>query len=232
MAHPLEVVDAEGPAPHHAADARYVEAVRRAGGWPVLLPVMAAEQATDLVQRVDGVLLTGGADVDPARYGQSRLPQTGAPDPERDAVDLAACQAALELGRPMLAVCRGLQVLNVATGGTLVQHVDGHYDAERQFEAVHDVTVEPGSVLDDWLGGRGRPAHLGVNSLHHQVVDQPGDGVVVVSRAPDGVAEAIGLRGCPQFLGVQWHPELLVDRPEHLALFRRLVVQAGSEAQS
>lgn len=231
VAHPLEVVEPEGASPHLAADSRYPEAVWRAGGVPVILPIVP-EAAAAVIEGVDAVVLTGGEDVDPGLYGHPPGPRTRPAPPSRDASEMAACRAALEIGRPLLAVCRGMQVLNVALGGTLVQDVEGHYVPEAQDRAVHGVYFEPGSRLADWMGlGPGTMGPVGVNSLHHQVLDRLGEGLVVLARAEDGTAEAVGLSGRPEVLGVQWHPELLGHLEAHLGLFRHLVALAGDRPQ-
>ena len=174
----------------------YREALAAAGMEPV-------ENVTTLAG-LDGLVLTGGADVDPAFYGAARHPQTGEPDHDRDSLDSALLREALDRDLPVLAICRGLQLLNAALGGTLLQHIEGHrYPGQQE---VHSITIESQSRLksileaDDYV----------VNSRHHQSVDQVASGLVVVARAPDQVIEALELPGKLFVLAVQWHPE---DRP-------------------
>jgi len=223
-AHQVLVREGETEAFHHAVNTAYIKAVRKAGGVPVLLPVIdAADDVDEVLQRVGGLVMTGGGDVDPENYGAEPDPRTTRVDPTRDAHDIALCRAAIERDVPTLAICRGSQVLNVAVGGTLVQHLDRHFDIDRYNEAVHDVDVEPSSTLADWT----RATRLGVNTLHHQAVAVPGPDASVVAHAADGTIEAIEVDGKP-VVGVQWHPELMRHRPEHLALFQSLVRLAAS----
>lgn len=227
VAHRAAVREPSGPATHHVVDSAYIKAVRKAGGTPVLLPLVEDADAEALLARMDGILLTGGDDVDPARYGEETGPNVFRTDPVRDGWDLAVVDAAVRGNRPLLAVCRGVQVLNVALGGTLVQHIEGHSVLEGYNQSVHQVDFEPTSVLGRWLGPPGSEGGLGVNSLHHQAVGRLGDGLCVAARADDGTIEALGLEGRPDVLGVQWHPELLRHRSDHLALFQHLVALAS-----
>lgn len=204
---------------HSVVGRAYLRAVHRAGGLPILLPLVDPDDADDLLDRVDALVVTGGADVDPTHYGQARSAQCGVTDPERDAVDLAFAKAAVRRNMPTLCICRGVQVLNVAMGGTLVQHVDEHMRIDLYDRDVHDVQVTSGSRLASLLGS----SSLSVNSLHHQVIDRPGDRVRIVASNSDGHPEAIEIDGAPAVLGVQWHPELLRHRSEQLALFQSLV---------
>jgi putative glutamine amidotransferase len=201
----------------------YVRGVARAGG----LPVHVAREADPvaLVDRLDGVLLSGGSDVDPGFYGAVPGPHQGPSDRDRDAFEIALARAAIDAGRPVLAICRGAQVLNVALGGTLVAHVDpaGAVPHSRhgraRHESVHDVVLDGGCRVAAIYGR----TVVAANSFHHQAVDRPGDGVVVVGRTDDGVAEAIEVVG-RDVLGVQWHPEMHgPDDP----LFRWLVDAAA-----
>lgn len=217
-AHQALVVEGEIEAFHHVVNLAYVKAVRKAGGIPVLLPLVEPDDASELLDRVDGLLMTGGGDVDPGTYRAEREPLTTRVDAARDARDVELCRIAVARDLPTLAICRGSQILNVALGGTLVQHLDEHFDLARYNEAVHGVEVEDGSTLASWLGD----TRLGVNSLHHQAVADAGTGVRVVARASDGTIEAVEAEGA-RAVGVQWHPELLRHRPEHIALFRSLV---------
>lgn len=206
---------------HYVASAPYVKAVRKAGGLPVLLPVVEAGDAEAMLDLVEALVITGGCDVDPINYGAAPEPMLGPTDLARDAADLAITRAALEADVPTLATCRGIQVLNVALGGTLVQHVDDHMRTDLYNQDVHHVEVDPTSRLAKILG----TDVVGVNSLHHQVIDQLGRGVRVVGRNHEGQIEAIEVDHAPAVIGVQWHPELLRHRDDHLGLFDDLVHQ-------
>jgi putative glutamine amidotransferase len=204
---------------HYMAAVGYVKAVQKAGAVPVILPVVDPDDLDGLLDAVDGLVITGGRDVDPARYDEPVDPRCGPVDPRRDASDLAITRLAVERDLPTLAVCRGIQVLNVALGGTLVQHVDDHMQLDRYNEDAHTVTIEPGSRLAAVVGA----TTVGVNTLHHQVVDALGDGLRVVARNEEGHVEGLEVDHAPNVLAVQWHPELLRHRPEHLALFASLI---------
>ncbi len=222
-AHQSLVTEGEIEAIHEVVNVAYVKAVRKAGGVPVLLPVVDPEDAGGLLERVDALLMTGGGDVDPTSYGADAHPMTSRVDATRDARDVALCRIAVERDLPTLAICRGSQILNVALGGTLVQHIDDHFALDRYNETVHDVEIDGSSLLSGWTGTK----DLGVNSLHHQSVDAVASGMKVVARASDGTIEGIEAEGS-RAVGVQWHPELLRHRPEHLALFESLV-RLGAE---
>ena len=190
----------------------YGIAVAAAGGLPVQLTRDA--DVADLVARLDGLVLTGGADVDPACYDDTPAPELGPLEPERDRWELDLLRVALERGVPVLAVCRGAQLANVLLGGTLHQHVgsddgDGHprFDDPRTLRC-HTVALTAGT-----LGERVYGPAVAVNSLHHQTLDRIGDGLVVSGRSPDGTAEVVEMPGAA-FLGVQWHPEALADPHE------------------
>lgn len=178
----------------------YADHVGAAGGLPVHLPCGIDPRA--VIDRVDGLVLSGGTDVDPARYGAATCATTPPLEPERDEFELALLDAALARDLPVLAICRGLQLVNVSRGGTLHAHLADHHPASGR----HDVLIEPGSVLHGLHG----PV-AGVNSLHHQGVDRLGADLVVTARAPDGVVEGLELPGA-RLLGVQWHPEQLGGR--------------------
>lgn len=217
----------EGPL-LEAVERAYVDAVCRAGGLPILLPVLDPGDAADVLATVDGLLLTGGGDIDPARYGAAPHPSVYGVDAGRDAWELALARAAVGGDVPVLGICRGSQVLNVAAGGSLVQHLpdvsdEPHRVPERADQVVHTVDVAEGSRLAAVVGC----ATLGVNTLHHQAAGVVGSGLAVVATAPDGTIEAIeGRHGC-RVLGVQWHPELLPHLAEHADLFAWLVAEAG-----
>src|ERR671923_1155904 len=189
----------------------YTAAVQRAGGLPVLLPPDddAAEDPDELLDRLDALILAGGNDVDPASYGARPHPEVGSTVPERDRFELALAHRALERELPLLAICRGMQMLNVACGGTLVQHVpdvvghEEHRHTPGQF-ADHDVGLEAGSLAARAAGAD----RLAVKSHHHQGVDELGEGLEVTAWSiGDGLAEAGEGRQQPFTLGVLWHPE-------------------------
>lgn len=202
----------------------YVDAVFTAGGLPVLLPVLDPAIAAVVLKGLEGLLLTGGGDVDPVLYGSVAVQEVYGVDPDRDAWELALVRQA---GLPVLGICRGAQVMNVARGGTLVLDLPDrtsldHRVLERQHEEVHVVAVKDGSCLRRVLG----LANVRANTLHHQSVDVVGDGLEVVGCADDNTIEAIEDPRGP-LLGVQWHPELLVDSAPHRRLFSWLVDAAA-----
>lgn len=193
----------------------YLDAVRRGGGLPVLLApeALSAVEADALTGRVDGLLLIGGADLDPACYGQERTSRTEATYLRRDEFELALARAAFAADLPVLGICRGLQILNVATGGSLHQHLgDAGFGEHRPLpgslgeETFHEVELEPGSLLARAAGA----VRETVNSHHHQGIDAVGEGGRVVARSlPDGVVEGIEWPHLDHALGVQWHPEAM-----------------------
>lgn len=189
--------------PNETVPRAYVRAVVRAGGLPILLPVVDTGDIDALLDAVDALVVSGGGDVDPACYGEDAIESVGGVDRPRDDFDIALWRAVLERPLPTLGICRGTQVLNVALGGSLLQHVDGHRSTN------HRVTSAEGGTFT-------------VNSLHHQAVDRLGDGARVAARSDDGAVEAIAVAGAPHVVAVQWHPELLRHEPDQLALFERL----------
>lgn len=194
----------------HLLPATYAAAVRAAGGLPLLLPPGADDagaEAAAAVTALDGLLLTGGPDVDPARYGADPDERTDAPRVDRDAWEIALVHAALAVKLPVLAVCRGLQILNVALGGSLHQHLpdavghDGHRGTLGSFVG-HVVTFADDSVLAGIYG-----AATDVPTHHHQGIDGLGDALVPTAWTEDGLVEAVTLPDQPWLVGVQWHPE-------------------------
>ncbi|MEU0004875.1 gamma-glutamyl-gamma-aminobutyrate hydrolase family protein [Streptomyces sp. NPDC006314] len=186
--------------------AAYPRLVQRAGGLAVMLPPDATEQAEATVARLDGLVIAGGPDVDPARYGAERSPRTGPPAPRRDSWELALIGAALAAGVPLLGICRGMQLLNVALGGTLVQHLDGHAEAVGVFGG-HPVKPVPGTRYAGIV-----PEELTVPTYHHQAVERLGAGLLPSAYAADGTVEAVELPPDQGWaLGVQWHPEMGED---------------------
>lgn len=204
---------------HFMATTAYVKAVYRAGGTPLVLSVVDPNDVDALLDAVDAVVITGGCDVDPTSYGQDPDERLGPIDPRRDASDLAIARAVVARNLSTLAVCRGVQILNVALGGTLTQHVDDHMRIDQYNIDAHTVKIDARSRLAKIVGTE----TLGVNTLHHQVLDALGNGVRAVAHNEHGHTEAIEIDGAPNVLGVQWHPEFLRHRADHLALFAQLI---------
>ncbi|MER5221525.1 gamma-glutamyl-gamma-aminobutyrate hydrolase family protein [Streptomyces flaveus] len=180
----------------------YPRLVRDAGGLAAMLPPDDPAHAAAAVARLDGLVIAGGPDVDPARYGAVREPRTGPEARERDSWELALIDAALASGTPLLGICRGMQLLNVALGGTLVQHIEGHAEVVGVFGR-HTVKPVPGSLYAGLV-----PEETSVPTYHHQSVDHLGSGLTASAHAPDGTVEALELSGPGWVLGVQWHPEM------------------------
>ena len=185
----------------------YESALRQAG----IEPVRIWPDAPRSLASLEGLVLTGGTDVNPARYGQLPAPDTDQPDDPRDELETRLVQEALATGKPLLAICRGMQLLNVVCGGTLIQHLptSGVHRMKRPGEepgrhsAAHTIRVAPGTRLESIIGA----GEHEVNSRHHQAVDQPGEGLVVSAVSSDGVIEALELPGEAFVVAVQWHPE-------------------------
>ncbi|HYC53229.1 MAG TPA: gamma-glutamyl-gamma-aminobutyrate hydrolase family protein [Gemmatimonadaceae bacterium] len=216
----------------------YVNAVRAAGLIPLVLPPLAPNEAEAVLSTVAGVILTGGEDVDPVEFGAARHPRTQTPHVARDKCELAVVKAARALSLPTLGICRGIQAINVALGGTLIQDIPSErpsavvhdQDAERGVR-VHTVELEPDSLLADAIGA----AHITVNSYHHQAVDRLADGLRVTARAEDGIVEGVESTDDDWWmLAVQWHPEELVGdgKPWDRGLFRAFAQAVAAAAES
>jgi putative glutamine amidotransferase len=203
----------------------YGEAVARAGGLPVILAPVGPEAIDALLDRLDGLCLSGGPDLHPSTYGAEPAPELGPTEPEADTFELALARRAARRGMPILGICRGMQVMNVAAGGTLRQHLSEHRQDVPGDRTTHRVRVVRTSRLRA-LAGR---ATVEVNSFHHQAPDRLGDGLRLSARSVDGVIEGIEDPRAHFHVGVQWHAECLTDRPEHLALFEGLVHAAARE---
>jgi putative glutamine amidotransferase len=212
----------------------YISALTAAGGAAVMIPTGLSENACEsILGRLDGLLLTGGGDIATERFNGEYHPRVEGVDPERDAVEIALLVAAAGSGLPFLGICRGLQVVNVALGGSLYTHLQDQfpgaikhdYDSglQRQFLA-HEVNVEKGSHLAGILG----EINLKVNSLHHQGVKELATKLRPVAYSPDGLVEAGELRNHRFGMAVQWHPEWLTDQPVTRRLFRAFVDAAGN----
>jgi putative glutamine amidotransferase len=206
----------------------YFGAIERAGGIPVLLPPQPLDGgvAEQVMERLDGLIISGGLDVEASRYGAEAHEQADPPSRIRDDWDDALLQAAIDAEVPFLAICRGIQVLNVNRGGTLHQHLpevvgDARYSGANGVFAVNRVEVEDGSQVASIIGSG---AH-DVKSYHHQAIDAVGDGLRVTAHSGGGVVQAVELEGAPFGLGVQWHPEQ--DAEEDARLFEGLVQAAA-----
>jgi putative glutamine amidotransferase len=215
----------------------YYDSVSEAGGLPVLLPPLAkAEDVREAAGLLKALVLVGGDDINPAQYGQPRHDKTSILESRREEFDFILAREALGRGLPLLAICGGCQLLNVALGGTLHQHLPDVYGAgiahsrsdemlREGKDAMHEANVLPETLLHQVL----RVQNLQVNSSHHQSVDMPAEGLRVSARAPDGVVEALewlDWRKKPFMLAVQWHPERLKEMREHMLLFEALI-EAG-----
>lgn len=225
--------------PLYIMNQTYVRILENLGALPVLIPLQMSEPTLrGIFERLDGLFLPGGEDMDPATYGQERHPQLGPVDKERDRTELLLTRWAMQRGLPILGVCRGVQVLNVAMGGTLYQDLitqcpdmDKHDYIPPKFERFrisHPVQVAAESRLAQSLG------HVHeINSMHHQGVKEVGAGLRVVATAPDGLPEALEAPELPFALGVQWHPEELARTDQHSAdLFYHFTLAAASDWRS
>ncbi len=210
--------DSSGPrAPHSFLYADYYEAVRRFGGLPLIIPPYRdAADLDSLVDRLDGIIFSGGDDLHPRHYGQPLIPQITLLEERREKFELTLARRLLE-GRdtPLLGICNGIQLLNVAAGGTLVAHLEAGapelmlHKVPRPAQAYHQVHLDPGSRLSRITGA----SVIRTNSFHHQSIAEPGDGVSIVGRSADGVVEAIELPAHDWAMGVQWHPEKEIGDP-------------------
>jgi putative glutamine amidotransferase len=213
----VAVLAGREPAHRYSLHRGYLDAVSATGATPVVVVPGPWDQAAEALALADAVLLTGGGDVDPRCYRGGTAAELMDVDPERDAFEIAAVHWARGTGRRVLGICRGAQVLNVALGGDLWQDLPsagftGHWRLDEEHAPVHEVVAAEGSAASVALGGAER-----VNSIHHQAVRTPGEGLTATAWSPDGVVEATEGEG---LLGLQWHPERLVGRdPRHLAPF-------------
>lgn len=217
---------------------RYVEALRTVGGLPWLIPLLPHDPDTmnGIFEKLDGVFLTGGVDVDPSRYGEPKHPLCGTTDADRDAVEIMLLKFALDRKLPVLAVCRGIQILNVTCGGTLYQDVSAMVPAAMKHDyfptperpsrsyLAHEITVKADSRLGDALGESVVP----VNSMHHQAIKDLSPALRATAFAPDGIIEAVETRSDQFVVAVQWHPEELAEtQPGMKRLFTSFVAAAA-----
>lgn len=233
--HPAAITpEGDPPQPEMVLGLKYLKAIEDAGGIPVVVPPLDHEAIEPLLDRVSGVCLSGGPDLHPAAYAQRQHELLGPTWPELDDFELALIRATDQRGLPILAICRGLQILNVARGGTLHQHlpdVVGQRIAHRQQEpghrSTHWITLDGNSRLSRILGC----SRTRVNSFHHQAVARLGRGLAPTSNSPDGVIESFEAEDRGFVLAVQWHAEGLTGRPRHAAIFTAFVEAArASEA--
>lgn len=218
----------------------YVEELRKVGAVPWVIPLIPHDPNTleEIFNRLDGVFITGGVDVDPCCYGEEKTCLCGTTDPDRDAVEIALLHHALTRELPVLAVCRGIQILNVTCGGTLYQDVSVQVPSALKHDyfptpeqpsrkyLAHEVTVEPGSRLGHILGD----ARVPVNSMHHQAIKTLAPRLAATARAPDGIIEAVEGIDTPYLVAVQWHPEELTETQPGQARLFTTFVEASSAA--
>jgi putative glutamine amidotransferase len=224
--HPIP--EGEPPAVEMVLGITYLNGIQAAGGLPVVIPPLETDAIEGLLDRVDGICLSGGPDLDPALYAAEPHPELGPIEPALDRIELDVAARADARQMPILAICRGTQALNVVRGGALHQHLPDisteltHRQTNPSTEPSHPVEVDPDSFLADVLGD-GETELTAVNSFHHQAIDRLGDGLRISARAPDGTVEAIEDPSRRFLIGVQWHAETLVHRTAEAALFRRFV---------
>ncbi len=215
----------EPPMRELALGLTYPQAVTRAGAVPVVIPPFSSDEViAALLERVDGICLAGGPDLHPSLYGREPHPNLGPTEPALDGWELALTRMAIARHLPLLCICRGLQALNVARGGTLHQDLPGHRQEQPGRIPVHHVEVKAGSRLSAALGG---VTGVEVNSFHHQAIDELGDRLEAVAWSEDGLVEGIEATDRAFAVGVQWHAEGLVDATEQHALFGAFVEEAS-----
>jgi putative glutamine amidotransferase len=203
----------------------YLRGIEAAGGLPLVMPPMDEAAIEPLLDRLDGICLSGGPDLDPVYYGAGPHPELGPTEPALDRFELDVARSADARAMPVLAICRGTQALNIVRGGGLHQHIPDlseeipHRQTNPGTEPSHEVEIDPESRLAKALGAD----EIEVNSFHHQAIDRLGEGLVVSARAPDGTIEAVEDPSRRFVVGVQWHAETLVHRPYEAALFKRFV---------
>ncbi|MGZ5308101.1 MAG: gamma-glutamyl-gamma-aminobutyrate hydrolase family protein [Solirubrobacterales bacterium] len=224
--------EGDPPRKEMALGLTYLQAIEAAGGLPVVIPPLAPDAVEATLDRLDAVCLSGGPDIDPRTYGEGEHPELGPTEPDLDLAELVVARSADARALPILAICRGAQVLNIARGGSLHQHVPelndsiGHRQPNPGEEPTHPVRVDPASKLGEVLGSD----RVEVNSFHHQAVARLGEGLRAVAWAEDGLVEAVEDPERDFLIGVQWHAETLGHFPEGAALFRRFVESADPAA--
>ena len=211
----------------------YVEAVRRSGALPVIIPPQG-ENSGELLESLDGLLLAGGGDCDPAAYGEARHPSVELMDARRQNNDLGLARAARDQRLPTLGICLGMQVLNIAAGGTLIQDIATQHETTVQHASLpddrvrHEIRIDPSSYLGRIVGS----TEIDVNSSHHQAVRAVGEGLVVTAWATDGIVEALEDPAHPFYVGVQWHPEDMAEEASATAIFSAFIEAARAHGSS
>jgi len=216
----------EGKQSYSFTNRDYSEAVVAAGGIPFLLPVIKDKNDVKfLLKKIDGLLLTGGNDVPPQRYGEERHEKTVCVHPDKDISDFTLVETSIQMEKPILAICYGTQLVNVALSGSLIQDIPSeiktliiHKDSKNE-HYIHTVTIEKNSLLYQIIGAD----CIEANSTHHQAIKRLGNSLKDTAHTEDGIIEAIEWRDYPFLVGVQWHPERMTDSPRHLALFKALI---------
>lgn len=228
----------DGEAYRNQVNARYVESVVNAGGLPLLIPLQfPPEEVERLTDQFDGILIIGGGDVAIERYGGKEHPSVSAPNLDRDALEIAITRMALAYNLPLFGICRGEQVMNVATGGTLYSDIPSQFETVLNHSQPEDIPITKLTQQVQILTGSNlfsivRTDRLWTNTFHHQAVNALGDGFRACAFGSDGLIEAIESPDHPFAIGVQWHPEGLQNYSEHAALFRAFVAAAESRARS
>src|SRR3990170_4389371 len=216
----------EGKQPYSFTNREYSKAIIAAGGIPFLLPIIKDKNDVKLLlKKIDGLLLTGGNDVPPRRYGEERHERTVCVHPDKDISDITLVGTAIQMKKPILAICYGTQLVNVALGGSLIQDISSevktpiiHKDSKNE-RYTHAVTIEKNSLLYQIIGAD----RIEANSTHHQAIKRLGNGLKDTAHTEDGIIEAVEWKGYPFLMGVQWHPERMADSLRHLALFKGLM---------
>jgi gamma-glutamyl-gamma-aminobutyrate hydrolase PuuD len=201
----------------------YYQALLSAGALPVVVPMVDDSTVlAEYLNRLDGFLFTGGADIPPEAYGQRKYPATVEAHPRRFPQDRLLAELVLHREMPVLAICMGMQLINVVYGGTLIQDIQTHIrhtPIDPGNDSYHSIVIEEENLLHEIVGA----TEIEVNSAHHQAVEKLAPGLRVLARAPDGIVEAVQMTDREFFLGVQWHPERIAERPEQLRLFEAFV---------
>ena len=213
----------EPPTRELALGLSYPRSIELAGAIPVVIPPLEQDRIDALLARLGGLVISGGPDIHPSAYGQEPSDKLGPTEPDLDRFEIAMVRRADALGLPVLGICRGLQVINVARGGTLVQDLPGHRQDEDGRVPTHDVVVKEGSLLERAMTAGEHP----VNSFHHQAVDRIGRRLTPVAWSLDGVIEGVEATDRDFLLGVQWHAESLSTRPDQSGIYRAFLDAAS-----